>query len=236
MVFCFFLPETNALRPGRPARGRRTCTSVPSIRSLAPSAPAQANRSSSVRSRTPGRRSRGPPAAGGPRGSPPRRWSGPRSTAPLERRVRQPQPQVNQGDQQPVGEHQALLGTRTSRPAPGPAASFAQRRLPGGLPLGAKFSGQLAEMCAGDARQGRVGAGRAGPAGLHSLVNPCSHCPVTVPLPPGVAAGPCSATGTERGRVRPSRSWPAGRPASPDGRSGPEGACRAGRGGGRRTR
>ena len=37
MVFCFFLPDTNARRPGRPARGRRTCTSVPSIRSFTPS-------------------------------------------------------------------------------------------------------------------------------------------------------------------------------------------------------
>src|ERR1700761_3641180 len=69
-------------------------------------------------------------------------------------------------------------------------------------------------------------------------VTPCALSPVPgpVPLPPGVAAGPCPATGTERGRVRPSRSWPVGRLALPDGRSGPEGACRAGRGDGRRTR
>ena len=39
-VFCFFLPDTNARRPGRPAAGRRTCTSVPSIRSFTPSAAA----------------------------------------------------------------------------------------------------------------------------------------------------------------------------------------------------
>ncbi len=30
IVFCFFFPDTNARRPGRPALGRRTCTSVPS--------------------------------------------------------------------------------------------------------------------------------------------------------------------------------------------------------------
>jgi hypothetical protein len=35
-VFIFFLPETNALRPGLPALGRRTCTAVPSIRSSVP--------------------------------------------------------------------------------------------------------------------------------------------------------------------------------------------------------
>ena len=35
-VFIFFLPETNARRPGLPARGRRTWTSVPSIRSSTP--------------------------------------------------------------------------------------------------------------------------------------------------------------------------------------------------------
>ena len=34
LVFIFFLPETNARRPGLLARGRRTCTSVPSIRSF----------------------------------------------------------------------------------------------------------------------------------------------------------------------------------------------------------
>jgi hypothetical protein len=38
-VFCLFLPEMNALRPGRPTRGRRTCISVPSIRSLTACAP-----------------------------------------------------------------------------------------------------------------------------------------------------------------------------------------------------
>lgn len=35
IVFCFF-PDTNARRPGRPALGRRTCTSVPSTRSRTP--------------------------------------------------------------------------------------------------------------------------------------------------------------------------------------------------------
>jgi hypothetical protein len=37
-VFCFFLPETKALRPGRPALGRRTWVSVLSMRSSTPSA------------------------------------------------------------------------------------------------------------------------------------------------------------------------------------------------------
>ena len=40
LVFCFFLPDTNARRPGLPARGRLTCTSVPSIRSSTPLAEA----------------------------------------------------------------------------------------------------------------------------------------------------------------------------------------------------
>lgn len=48
MVFCFF-PDTNARWAGRPARGRRTCTSVPSIRRLTPSAVASANTSASLR-------------------------------------------------------------------------------------------------------------------------------------------------------------------------------------------
>jgi hypothetical protein len=211
MVFCFFLPETNALRPGRPARGRRTCTFGavdPQFDALGAGVGEQVFQRAQAYSGTfrdgeaAGRQQRADladrPGDGG----------AVHGVQLRQRRVRQPQPQVNQGDQQPVGEHQALLGTRTSRPAPGPAASFAQRRLPGGLPLGAEFFDQLAEMCAGDARQGGMGAGRTGPAGLHNLVNPCGHCPVTVtvPLPPGVAAGPCPATGTEPGRVRPSRS------------------------------
>ena len=36
LVFIFFFPETNAFRPGLLARGRRTCTSVPSMRSSTP--------------------------------------------------------------------------------------------------------------------------------------------------------------------------------------------------------
>ena len=40
LVFIFFLPDTNALRPGLFAWGRLTCTSVPSIRSVTPRADA----------------------------------------------------------------------------------------------------------------------------------------------------------------------------------------------------
>jgi hypothetical protein len=61
--------------------------------------------------------------------------------------------QLNEGDEEPAGEHHALPGTRTSGPAPGPAASFTQRRLPGGLPLGGEFFDQLAQMGAGEARR-----------------------------------------------------------------------------------
>src|SRR5205085_8614028 len=40
IVFCFFLPETYARRPGRLAGGRRTWISVPSRRMVRPSAAA----------------------------------------------------------------------------------------------------------------------------------------------------------------------------------------------------
>jgi hypothetical protein len=40
LVFCFFLPETKARRPGLAALGRLACTSVQSIRSSTPSAAA----------------------------------------------------------------------------------------------------------------------------------------------------------------------------------------------------
>jgi len=53
LVFCLFLPEMNARRPGRFALGLRTWTSVPSIRRVTPSAAAQTNTSASVRNRTP---------------------------------------------------------------------------------------------------------------------------------------------------------------------------------------
>src|SRR5690242_21553773 len=38
LVFCLFLPETNARRPGFPVPGRLTCTSVPSRRMVTPPA------------------------------------------------------------------------------------------------------------------------------------------------------------------------------------------------------
>jgi hypothetical protein len=40
LVFIFFLPDTNARRPGLPAPGRLTWTSVPSSRSVTPRAAA----------------------------------------------------------------------------------------------------------------------------------------------------------------------------------------------------
>ncbi len=40
MVFCFFFPDTNARRPGRPACGRRTQISLPPARSVMPCAAA----------------------------------------------------------------------------------------------------------------------------------------------------------------------------------------------------
>jgi hypothetical protein len=40
IVFCFFLPDTNARRPGRLALGRWTWISVPSRRTVSPSAAA----------------------------------------------------------------------------------------------------------------------------------------------------------------------------------------------------
>jgi hypothetical protein len=229
------LPETNALRPGRRARAADLHLGAvdPQLDTLSVSVGEQVLQRAQPNSGT----VRGGEASGRQQRADLADRPGDGGTVHRvqlrQRHVRQPQPQVNEGDQEPVGEHHALLGTRTSGPAPGPAASFTQRRLPDGLPLGGEFFDQLAEMCAGEARQGRMGTGRTGPASLHNLLNPCGRCPVTVTslLPPGAAPGRRPATGRERGRARSSLSSPVRRPASTDDRSGLSGvACRAGAG------
>ncbi|WP_406470202.1 hypothetical protein [Streptomyces sp. NBC_01615] len=57
---------------------------------------------------------------------------------------RQPQPQVHQRDEQPIGEHQSLLGTGSGGPPAGSTPPFVQRRLSRGLPLGGELFEQLA--------------------------------------------------------------------------------------------
>jgi hypothetical protein len=54
IVFCLRRPETKAARPERPAFGRRTWVSVPQVRGVTFSAPAQAHTPARVRRRRPG--------------------------------------------------------------------------------------------------------------------------------------------------------------------------------------
>lgn len=93
--------------------------------------------------------------------------------------MRKPEPQVDEGGQQPVGEDQLLLTARPSRPAPGTPAPLMQRGLAGRCPPGREFLEQIAEMRAGDPGQGRMGAGCTGPGQLHNLPNPYGPSPVT---------------------------------------------------------
>ncbi|MFE7399862.1 SUMF1/EgtB/PvdO family nonheme iron enzyme [Streptomyces sp. NPDC057557] len=84
----------------------------------------------------------------------------------------QPEPQVDQGGREPVGEHQARLASGTLGPLAGPAPHHVQGRRAGRHPGRGEFFGQLPEMCAGDPGQGRMGTGRTGPGQLHNSPNP----------------------------------------------------------------
>lgn len=84
--------------------------------------------------------------------------------------------QVHQGKKQPVAEDQLRLAPGAGRPAAFPTSGFAKSGLPRGLPRGGEFGEQLAEVCAGDTGQGRMGAGRAGPGQLHNSPNPHGPC------------------------------------------------------------
>ena len=53
--------------------------------------------------------------------------------------MRKPEPQVDEGGQQPVGEDRLLLAARPGRPAPGTPALLMQRGLADRGPLGREF-------------------------------------------------------------------------------------------------
>ena len=74
-----------------------------------------------------------------------------------QRRVRQLQPQVDQGDQHPVDEDQLVIGPGTSCPLTVAAPTFPERGLALRRPRVGQLLDQIAEMCTIKAAEGRMG-------------------------------------------------------------------------------
>lgn len=74
-----------------------------------------------------------------------------------QRRVRQLQPQADQGDQHPVDEDQLVIRPGTGRPLTVVAAPFVERRLALCRPRASHFLDQIAEMCTIKAAEDRMG-------------------------------------------------------------------------------
>ncbi len=109
-------------------------------------------------------------------------------------RMWQPQPQMDKGGQQPIDEDQLLFASGTRCPPAFPAAPLAQRGLPGRSPPRRELFEQLAEVCARDPGQGRMGTGRTGPGHLHNSPNLCGLTPSRVGRPPRLGRVSCTTT------------------------------------------
>ncbi len=111
------------------------------------------------------------------------------------RRMRQLQPQADQGDQHPVDEDQLVIGPGTSHPLPIAAPTFPERGLALRRPRVGQLLDQIAEMCMIKAAEGRMGQGRTGSVMRHNITNPCGRRHVTGRLlsPAGAVVGsrPC---------------------------------------------
>ncbi len=164
MVFIFFLPETNARRPGRFAGGRRTWISLPSSRSVIPHGGGVGEHVGE----------RGKPLALGGGVSPAGQQrpdlphgAGHRAAVHAihlrQRGMRDLQPQHREGDQHPVGEHQLMAPPGALRAAALPAAALTQVRLPPRRPRAGQLGYHLAQVMAGDPGEGRMTQGRTSP-------------------------------------------------------------------------
>ncbi len=71
--------------------------------------------------------------------------------------------QVDQGDQDPVTNHQPVGGAGPGGAPPGVAATLVEVALVGGGPRGGQLSGQLGEMLPRQPGKDRMGEGRTGP-------------------------------------------------------------------------
>ena len=164
MVFCFFLPETNARRPGRPAFGGRTWISLPSSRPDA----AGGGVGEYVRQRVQPQAGRGGITPPGQQRADLAHGAGDRGPVHAihhrQRGVRDLQPQHRQGHQHPVGEGQVLAAPGARGPQPVPATAGTQVRLPAGLHGPPRAAGRdPAQVVTGDPGEGRMAQGRTSP-------------------------------------------------------------------------
>lgn len=87
-------------------------------------------------------------------------------------RVRQLQAQVDQGDQDPVGEDQLVFRPSSSGPLALPAPSLAQLGLAPCQPRAGQLLDQNAEMCTIKAAEDRMGQGGTGQVMRYNITNP----------------------------------------------------------------
>jgi hypothetical protein len=167
VVFIVFLPETNAFRPGRPARGRRTWTSVLSMRSSTPGGPGVGEdagegaepQARAVRDGEPAGREQGADLMDG---------AGDGGAVHLAERgdggVRELVAQVNQGDDDTVGDRKVVVraGAGCAQAVVTPA--FAQPGLLRGHPVAREAGDELATAARLQAGEDTLAHGRAGPS------------------------------------------------------------------------
>jgi hypothetical protein len=82
------------------------------------------------------------------------------------------EPQVNEGDDDPVGERQVMIRARARGAHTVVAAAFAQPGFLGGHPGAGQFGDELAEPSRLQAGEDTLAQGRAGPSGRHIEIVP----------------------------------------------------------------
>jgi len=75
--------------------------------------------------------------------------------------------QHDEGDHDPVGEAEPLVGAGTGGPLAVVATALAEHALVGGGPRVGELGDQVGEVLPGDAGEARMGEGRTGPCWLH---------------------------------------------------------------------
>ena len=83
---------------------------------------------------------------------------------PGQGRVRKLEPQVNKGDDDPVGERQVVVRARAGRPVALVSPAAAQPVLPGRCPRPGQLTDQLAQPAAAEPGKDTMRQGRAGPS------------------------------------------------------------------------
>jgi hypothetical protein len=153
LVFCFFLPETKARRPGFPAGGPPDLhfgAVDPQLDAFGGGIGKDAGQGAQPHV---GLFGHGEPAGRQQRPDLPD-GAGDRGPVhlvqPGQRRVRELEPQVNEGDDDPAGERQVMVRSRSGGAQPLVSPPLAQPAFAGGLPRPGQLSDQLAQPAALD--------------------------------------------------------------------------------------